>query len=62
MISAEVGSKVAFLYPQHGKRNVLCNQTGTVLNKGVGPNGPYLDVQRTDGSYRRLSVKKLVVL
>lgn len=55
-----VGSRVDFLYPVHGTMNVLRRVVGSVVDKGVGPNGPYLTVQELSGQIRSLSTKKIV--
>jgi hypothetical protein len=55
-----VGSNVNFLYPTHGKMNVLRRVCGVVLEKGVGPNGPYLTIQESNGKIRSMSTKKIV--
>jgi hypothetical protein len=55
-----VGSRVDFLYPVHGTMNVLRRVVGSVVDKGVGPNGPYLTVRELSGQIRSLSTKKIV--
>ena len=55
-----VGSHVDFLYPVRGTMDVLRRVAGTVVDKGVGPNGPYLTVQEFNGQIRSLSTKKIV--
>lgn len=58
--SFEVGENVNFLYPLHGTRNVLRRVVGSVVDKGVGPNGPYIRVEQLDKMFRTLSLKKIV--
>lgn len=58
----EVGQNVNFLYPLHGNRNVLRRVVGSVVEKGDGPNGPYIRVEQTDKMFRTLSLKKVVQL
>ena len=55
-----IGSVVKFMYPKNGKRNILRNVIGVVVDKGVGPNGPYLTVDETAGGTRSCSTKKIV--
>ena len=47
-----VGSTVKFMYPRHGKYNILRNVSGVVVDKGQGPNGPYLTVDEDRGGTR----------
>jgi|TARA_A100001201_G_scaffold1903_1_gene4846 hypothetical protein len=56
-----IGSRVDFMYPVHGKMNVLRRIVGNVVDKGIGPNGPYLTVREVSGQIRSLSTKKIVV-
>jgi|TARA_B100002052_G_scaffold295823_1_gene323064 hypothetical protein len=56
-----IGSRVDFMYPVHGKMNVLRRIVGNVVDKGIGPNGPYLTVKEMSGQIRSLSTKKIVV-
>ena len=56
-----IGSRVDFMYPVHGKMNVLRRIVGNVVDKGIGPNGPYLTVKEICGQIRSLSSKKSVV-
>jgi len=55
-----VGSHVEFLYPKHGKRNVLRSVKGRVEAKGVGPNGPYVKVDEGKTGVRTFSARKIV--
>lgn len=55
-----IGSKVDFYYPRHGEGIVLRRVKGVVVDKGRGPNGPYLTVQELSGTIRSLSTKKIV--
>ena len=57
-----IGSQVNFLYPVHGRMNVTRSVKGQVIEKGIGPNGPFLTVQESDGKIRSLSTKKIVQL
>ena len=59
-VSSRVGSRVNFLYPSRGHRNVLRRINGEIIDKGTGPNGPFLTVQETTGQIRSLSTKKIV--
>ena len=56
-----IGSRVDFMYPVHGKMNVLRRIDGNVVDKGICPNGPYLTVREVSGQIRSLSTKKIVV-
>ena len=63
MLHLEAGddvSKLNLKYPQHGKRNILCNVEGNVDKIGRGPNGWFITVKKPNGSYRSYSEKKLV--
>ena len=55
-----VGSVVKFMYPRHGKYNILRSVIGVVVDKGTGPNGPYLTVDEVRGGTRCFSTKKIV--
>jgi len=55
-----IGSTVKFMYPRHGKYNILRNVIGVVVDKGKGPNGPYLTVDEDKGGTRSFSTKKIV--
>jgi len=48
------------MYPKNGKRNILRNVIGIVVDKGNGPNGPYLTVDEVRGGTRSFSTKKIV--
>ncbi len=54
-----IGETVSVLYPVHGSKNVLRKVVGTVIHKGVGPNGPYIKVD-SKNVFRNLSVRKIV--
>jgi hypothetical protein len=60
-ITRRIGSRLSVLYPQHGKKNILCSQEGDIRKTGVGPNGRYIEIQREDGTIRRLSENKIVI-
>jgi|DEB19_MinimDraft_3_1074340.scaffolds.fasta_scaffold28563_1 hypothetical protein len=56
-----VGDHIRCLYPKHGRRNILCNHTGVVLNSGKSRNGLYVVIQNDKtGVYRTLSLSKMV--
>jgi len=61
-----VGHTVNFLYPKHGNRNILRNVSGTIVEKGVGPAGPYVKVEeqgigKNGGTqHRTFSVSKIL--
>lgn len=57
-----IGSLVNFLYPTGGNSNVLRSVIGRVVDKGTGPNGPFLTVRESNGRFRSLSTKKIVIL
>jgi len=59
-IGAKVSGRVRVLYPVHGVRNILRLVEGVVVARGVGPGGKYIIVQCDNGSYRSLSLKKIV--
>ena len=60
-VSTKIGSKVDLLYPSRGYRNVLRRVRGELLEKGKGPNGPFITVQEISGQIRSLSEKKIVM-
>ena len=60
-VSTKIGSKVDLLYPSRGYRNVLRRVRGELLEKGKGPNGPFITVQEESGQIRSLSEKKIVM-
>jgi hypothetical protein len=60
-IGAKVGKLVGVLYPVHGSRNILRSVEGVVEKRGNGPNGKYIVVKCTNGDYRSLSLKKIVL-
>ena len=60
-VATKIGSKVDLLYPSRGYRNVLRRVRGELLEKGKGPNGPFITVQEKSGQIRSLSEKKIVM-
>ncbi len=60
-VGAKVGKLIDVLYPVHGSRNILRSVEGVVEKRGTGPNGKYIVVKCTNGNYRSLSLKKIVV-
>lgn len=59
-IGAKISGRVRVLYPVHGVKNILRVVEGVVVSRGVGPGGKYIVVQTDLGSYRSLSLKKIV--
>ena len=59
-VSSKIGSNVDVLYPSRGYRNILRRVHGALLDKGTGPNGPFITVQEGSGQIRSLSEKKIV--
>jgi hypothetical protein len=59
-IRAQIGQHIKCNYPKHGSRNILCAQSGMVVEDGFSPNGQWYKIQRGDGSYRTLSLNKMV--
>lgn len=57
-----IGSKVNFLYPRGGTSNVFRRVVGKVIEKGKGPNGPFLCVEEDNGKIRSFSTKKIAVM
>lgn len=55
-----VGSRVRFLYPKHGKMNILRMVEGCCVQTGIGPNGRYYTVEESSGSHRNFSRSKIV--
>ena len=55
-----IGSVVNFRYPKHGRYKTLRDVIGVVVDKGIGPNGPYLTVDEVGGGTRCFSTKKIV--
>tara|TARA_B100000519_G_scaffold23611_1_gene16686 strand:- start:199 stop:426 length:228 start_codon:yes stop_codon:yes gene_type:complete len=55
-----IGSIVNFRYPKHGRYKTLRDVIGVVVDKGIGPNGPYLTVDEVRGGTRCFSTKKIV--
>lgn len=56
----KVGQTIACKYPKHGTRNILCNQEGKILKAGVSANGLFATIQRLDGTYRTLSLSRMI--
>ncbi len=59
-VSTKIGSNVDVLYPSRGYRNILRRVRGELLEKGKGPNGPFITVQEGSGKIRSLSLSKIV--
>lgn len=57
---AQVGQVLQCLYPKHGTRNILCKQSGEVVEDGFSIKGHWYRIQRNDGSHRTLSLNKMV--
>ena len=55
-----IGSVVNFRYPKHGRYKTLRDVIGVVVDKGIGPNGPYLTGDEVRGGTRCFSTKKIV--
>jgi hypothetical protein len=55
-----VGSSLSCKYPKNGTRNVLCQRDGKVDNVGVGPAGPFATLQLSGGSFRTLSLSRMI--
>ena len=55
-----IGQTFTGMYPVHGTMNILRNVTGEIIEKGRGPNGPFIVVQEDEGKIRSLSTKKIV--
>jgi hypothetical protein len=53
------GDRVDFLYPVHGRRNILRRIVGVVDKVGNGPNGPFVTVN-SKNVFRSLSATKIV--
>lgn len=58
----KIGQNFSGLYPVHGKMNMLRNVSGEIVNRGNGPNGPFITVQESPEKVRSLSLKKIVQL
>ena len=58
----KIGDEVSFLYPVHGKMNILRKVVGEAIDSGKGPNGPFLTIQETNGKIRSCSEKKMVLI
>jgi hypothetical protein len=59
-VRARVGQFIACNYPKHGRRNILCHQSGEIVGDGFSTNGQWYTIQRNDGSHRTLSLNKMV--
>jgi len=62
-LEVKEGLKLSCLYPKHGKRNINTSQNGEIVGFGDGIKakfGPYVTIRRSDGSYRTLSLIKMV--
>ncbi len=55
-LNVAVGKRFSCQYPQHGVRNILCNQAGIVEKVG----DEYVCIKREDGTYRSLRIEKMV--
>lgn len=55
-----IGQNFSGMYPVHGTMNILRNVNGEIIDKGRGPNGPFIVVQEDEGKIRSLSTKKIV--
>lgn len=58
-VEFQVGDSVDVLYPVHGRRNILRKVIGKIVDKGFGPNGPFITVE-SKNKFRSLSQKKIV--
>ena len=56
----EVNDKVKFLYPNHGKGNVLRRVVGVITNKDRSSNGPWIEVHEDNGNTKSFSYSKIV--
>lgn len=54
------GDKVRFLYPNHGKGNILRKVEGVIAEKKKSQNGPYIVVDETNGNQKSFSYSKIV--
>jgi hypothetical protein len=61
-VKFKIGDEVSFLYPVHGKMNILRKVVGEAIDSGTGPNGPFLTIQETNGKIRSCSKKKMVFI
>jgi hypothetical protein len=52
----KVGQEISCKYPQHGKRNILCLQIGTIVKACK----KFITIKRTDGTYRTLRFARMV--
>jgi hypothetical protein len=55
-----IGQRLRCKYPQHGTRNILCNRDGQIIKAGVTKNGLYATIKSADGTYRSLSVNRMI--
>lgn len=55
-----VGQIIRCKYPQHGTRNILCNQAGEVIKVGRSANGAYVTIKSSDGKYRTLRRDRMI--
>jgi|TARA_B110000263_G_scaffold249457_1_gene267116 hypothetical protein len=61
LANLKVGQQVACKYPQHGTRNILCNQIGEAVKVGSSKkNGLFITIKRGDNLYRTLSVNRMI--
>lgn len=61
-IKVKVGQVLSCKYPQHGEKNILCNQFGEIESQGINKDGEHwLKIKRGDGSYRTLQARKMVM-
>jgi len=52
--------KVKFLYPVHGRKNILRTIEGVKVNSFTGPNGRGITVLEPGGKYSSVSLSKCV--
>jgi hypothetical protein len=55
-----IGQRLQCKYPQHGTRNILCNRDGNIVKAGVTKNGLFATIKSADGTYRSLSVSRMI--
>lgn len=57
----KVGDVLNCKYPQHGTRNILCNQSGAIVKAGASAkNGLFVTIKRGDNLYRTLSLSRMI--
>lgn len=56
----KVNDNVKFLYPNHGKGNVLRRVVGKIVNKGSGEHGKFISVEEENGDTKNFSYSKIV--